>query len=82
MASRSSSARSRRCDAKCYNARGNECHCSCGGVNHGIGEKQARQNSRVLGLAREKKTKCIPRFRRRKFTVIQEQGELFPVLAE
>jgi len=24
-----------RCDARCMNARGNNCECSCGGANHG-----------------------------------------------
>jgi hypothetical protein len=26
-----------KCDARCLNARGHECTCSCGGVNHGRG---------------------------------------------
>jgi hypothetical protein len=26
-----------KCDARCLNARGNECTCSCGGANHGRG---------------------------------------------
>jgi len=25
-----------KCDARCMNARGHNCECSCGGVNHGI----------------------------------------------
>jgi len=25
-----------RCDARCMNARGHNCECSCGGANHGI----------------------------------------------
>ncbi len=30
-----------RCDAKCYNAWGPDCHCICQGGNHGIGRQQA-----------------------------------------
>jgi hypothetical protein len=30
-----------RCDAKCYNAWGPECHCVCQGVNHGAGKQEA-----------------------------------------
>ena len=26
-----------KCDGRCVNARGGNCECSCGGVNHGIG---------------------------------------------
>lgn len=26
----------RKCDARCTQAKGNECECSCGGINHGI----------------------------------------------
>lgn len=29
------------CDARCYNAKGTECHCICGGLNHGKGENIA-----------------------------------------
>ena len=37
-----------RCDAKCYNAWGPECHCICGGGNHGIGRQAAIDNTREL----------------------------------
>jgi hypothetical protein len=37
-----------RCDAKCYNAWGPECHCICQGVNHGIGRQDAINNTREL----------------------------------
>ncbi len=37
-----------RCDAKCYNATSPECHCICGGKNHGAGAKQAAENTRQL----------------------------------
>ena len=34
-----------RCDAKCHNATKPDCDCICGGVNHGVGEKQAMINT-------------------------------------
>lgn len=37
-----------RCDAKCYNARHPDCHCICGGKNHGAGLDQAIDNTREL----------------------------------
>jgi hypothetical protein len=30
-----------RCDAKCYEAAGGDCHCICGGMNHGQGLAEA-----------------------------------------
>lgn len=30
-----------RCDAKCYNAESGNCHCICGGMNHGKGLAEA-----------------------------------------
>ena len=38
-----------RCDAKCYNAWGAECHCVCQGGNHGVGRQEAIDNTRELG---------------------------------
>jgi hypothetical protein len=38
-----------RCDAKCYNAWGPECHCICRGANHGAGKQEAIDNTRELG---------------------------------
>ena len=35
-----------RCDAKCYLAWGPECHCICQGVNHGVGRREAIENTR------------------------------------
>ncbi len=35
-----------RCDAKCYNAWGPECHCICQGVNLGAGRQEATENTR------------------------------------
>ena len=37
-----------RCDAKCYNAWGPECHCICQGGNHGAGKQDAIDNTREL----------------------------------
>lgn len=37
-----------RCDAKCYNAWGPECHCICQGANHGAGRQEAIENTREL----------------------------------
>lgn len=33
----------RTCDARCYNAKGKECHCVCGGLNHGKGLANAKE---------------------------------------
>jgi hypothetical protein len=82
MASHSSRGRTRRCNAKCYNARGSECHCACGGVNHGVGECQARQNSHALGLVWKDQSLRMPHVRRKKWTIPREQGTLFPLSAE
>lgn len=30
--------RKRRCDSRCYNAKGDHCTCICGGKNHGKGQ--------------------------------------------
>lgn len=35
----------RRCDAKCYNAKGKKCKCICGAINHGKGIDFAIQNA-------------------------------------
>lgn len=37
-----------RCDAKCYEAVTPHCECICGGLNHGVGRKQAESNTREL----------------------------------
>jgi hypothetical protein len=34
-----------RCDANCHNATSPECHCICGGMNHGVGLSKARENT-------------------------------------
>ena len=35
-----------RCDARCYNAKGLQCDCICGGRNHGVGRQKAIENTR------------------------------------
>ena len=45
-----------RCDARCYNAKGEDCSCVCClGINHGKGYDEARKNTSEQGerLARE-----------------------------
>lgn len=37
----------RRCDARCHNAKQPTCDCVCGGMNHGVGTKQALANTRL-----------------------------------
>ena len=37
-----------RCDAKCYGAQGDACHCCCGGLNHGVGYAKAVDNTTAL----------------------------------
>lgn len=37
-----------RCDAKCYNAWGPQCHCICQGANHGAGKQEAIDTTREL----------------------------------
>jgi hypothetical protein len=37
--------RAHTCDARCYNASGNECHCFCKGANHGKGFETAVNNT-------------------------------------
>lgn len=38
----------RRCDARCYNAKGEKCTCICGGANHGVGLDKAVENSQKI----------------------------------
>ena len=37
-----------RCDARCHEAEGDECHCICGGAFHGVGSKIARADRNFL----------------------------------
>ena len=38
----------RRCDEKCYNAKGDKCECCCNGVNHGVGLKKATEQTQSM----------------------------------
>jgi hypothetical protein len=40
---------SRRCDARCYDAKGSNCDCMCGGKNHGKGLQVASENTALIG---------------------------------
>lgn len=37
-----------KCDQRCYLATGSHCDCACGGINHGVGLKQAIENVRKI----------------------------------
>jgi hypothetical protein len=74
----STSRRRRRCNAKCYNARGPDCNCLCLGVNHGVGEQQTRANTREMGHTWTQRATRPHSRRRNKFRTPPEQGELFP----
>jgi hypothetical protein len=37
-----------RCDAKCYAGKHPHCDCICGGANHGVGLKQASDNTQEM----------------------------------
>ena len=62
------------CDARCHTAKGPKCKCICGGINHGVGLRQAIENEGFLTLAEDARHKYVTRvFQRRLFT--PEQGE-------
>lgn len=68
----------RRCNWRCYEAKSLECRCQCNGVNHGVGETRARENSQRLGLVW--KTPAIRRVtfpKKRQRRVHPGQGVLF-----
>jgi hypothetical protein len=48
----------------------------CGGINHGVGEMQARQNCSAMGVAWIERTKRLPYFKKRR-PFVPEQGSLF-----
>lgn len=45
---KTSSGRTRVCCSRCYNAKGTECVCCCGGLNHGMGYDKAVSNTRQV----------------------------------
>jgi len=51
----------RRCDAKCYNAKGEKCTCVCDGINHGVGIEHAYKNTQEMfeALEIEQSGKCF-----------------------
>jgi hypothetical protein len=81
IASGSSGKARRACNAKCYDAKGPDCDCMCGGINHGVGEMQARQNCGAMGVAWIERTKRLPCFKRRQ-PFVPEQGDLFAALRD
>jgi hypothetical protein len=76
IASGSSGTFRRACNAKCYNAKRPECDCLCGGINHGVGEPQARKNCRSMGVAWTSQAGRLVSFQRRR-RFVPEQGRLF-----
>jgi hypothetical protein len=66
----------RRCDSRCYNAEGPDCDCCCGGINHGVGLKQARDNTARVAEALAEADADIKRLCDR-VRVAAVQGELF-----
>lgn len=48
ISTHNSSGSTGRCDAKCYNAEHPHCECCCGGVNHGVGLRQAIHNTEAI----------------------------------
>lgn len=42
-----------RCDARCYDAETDRCHCICGGANHGAGLRRAVENNRAVAATLE-----------------------------
>lgn len=68
-----------RCNPRCFNAVSKECHCQCNGINHGVGETQARANFAKLGLSL--KTTPAPRrpsMHKRRVLHHDQQTWLFP----
>lgn len=56
-----------RCDARCHDAEDDECTCICGGLNHGVGQQRAVENTRALAeawLDKAKEAQAIERFKR------------------
>ena len=51
----------------------------CGGRNHGVGEIQARQNSRETGVSWVERAKRVPAIKKRR-GLVPQQRDLFPAL--
>lgn len=41
----------RRCDARCYDAKGDHCDCVCRGRNHGVALEAALRQTLLVGFA-------------------------------
>lgn len=52
---KSNGRRTRVCSARCYNAKGPNCVCICGGANHGVGLEQATENTEKMAEELAKK---------------------------
>ena len=52
----------RSCNARCYNAKGEVCICVCCHANHGVGQKQATENTQMVAeeLLKQGKTVSVP----------------------
>ena len=74
--------RVRRCNAQCYDAKGKDCRCQCNGLNHGVGQHQARENARKFGLLWNVPARTVICRRTRKRAVPPEQRSLFSALQE
>ena len=48
LISKTTSGRRRTCSARCHNAKGLVCQCLCEGINHGVGLRQATENTQKM----------------------------------
>lgn len=63
-----------RCDARCYDARGPDCSCVCGGRNHGKGLQAAlEQTLESFEEIREDKIGLEPRLSPRLRVILREK---------
>lgn len=63
-----------RCDARCHEAQGGDCHCICGGAFHGVGSRIATEDRQTLSDDEIKETIGNNRARIKRLPV---QGSLF-----
>lgn len=67
-----------RCDAKCYCAESPFCDCMCAGKNHGVGLRQAVENTRVHAEDLLEKMGKSDLVQDLKIHIPHEQKSLFP----
>ena len=48
ISGRTSEGKKRTCNSRCHNAKGQNCHCLCQGINHGVGLAQATENTQKM----------------------------------